>query len=403
MKILHCVESYYPSISGAPEVVRHLSERMVKAGHHVTIATRKLPDRKSLAHNGVKIVEFDIRRTSDHGMSTATGITGDTKKYQDFLIKGDFDVIMTYAAQQWTTDLMLPILDKIKAVKVLVPCGYSGLYDPIYKGYFEQMPKYLKQFDATVYLAEDYRDINFAREHKIKNTHLIANGADETEFDKLLTKSEKAAIRKKYGVKGLLIMTLANYTGEKGHKELLYVFKRLPVKAATLVSAGTATPGVGCYDLFKGQAERINDSRKFPGKKASMIDGTDRKKVLELLKAADIFVFLSNIEASPLVLFEAAAAGVPFVATAAGNSAEIARWTGGGVIVKTHKRDNGRVGADLKDALWQVTKLAYSPRKRRSLGRTGRQTWQAKYTWQRLTQQYLSLYEDLLEKKGSQK
>jgi hypothetical protein len=36
MKILHAVESYFPSVSGAPEVVRHLSERMVKAGHDET-------------------------------------------------------------------------------------------------------------------------------------------------------------------------------------------------------------------------------------------------------------------------------------------------------------------------------------------------------------------------------
>jgi glycosyltransferase involved in cell wall biosynthesis len=133
MKILHAVESYYPSVSGAPEVVRHLSERMVKAGHEVTVACRKLPERKSLKHNGVKIVEFNIRPTSDQGMSTVTGLAGETKKYQDFLIRGNWDVIMTYAAQQWSTDLILPILDKIKAKKVIVPCGYSGLYDPMYK------------------------------------------------------------------------------------------------------------------------------------------------------------------------------------------------------------------------------------------------------------------------------
>src|SRR6266404_8962386 len=153
MKILHAVESYYPSVSGAPEVVRHLSERMVKAGHDVTVATRKLPNRKSLKHNGVKIVEFDIRPTSEQGMSTVTGLAGDTKKYQDFLRQNKFDVIMSYAAQQWSTDLMLPILDEIKAKKVLVPCGYSALYDSIYKQYFKDLPNYLNRFYVTFYLS----------------------------------------------------------------------------------------------------------------------------------------------------------------------------------------------------------------------------------------------------------
>ncbi len=399
MKILHCVESYFPSVSGAPEVVRHISERMVKAGHDVTVATRKLADRKSLTHNGVKIVEFNIRPTSQNGMSTVTGLAGDLKKYQDFLVKSDFDVVMTYAAQQWTTDLMLPVLDKIKAKKVIVPCGYSALYDPAYKQYFKDMPAYLDKFDAAVYLSDDYRDINFALQHKLHNSHLIPNGADENEFADLPTAAEKKQIRSKYGIKGVMLMTVANYTGEKGHQELLALFKRLPARA-TLVSAGTTAPGQGSYDLFKTQAERINNNPKFAGKRVVMIDGTRRSMVLELLKAADIFVFLSNIEASPLVLYEANAAGLPFVATPVGNSAEIANWTGGGVIVKASDQDNGRVRADLKDALWQVARLVYNPRRRKSLGRTGRKSWQQKYTWQKLTDQYLKLYSDILKGKS---
>ncbi len=396
MKILHAVESYYPSVSGAPEVVRHLSERMVNMGHEVTVATRKLPGRKSLKHNGVKIVEFDIRPTSEQGMSTVTGLAGDTKKYQEYLKKSKFDVIMTYAAQQWTTDLMLPILDEINAKKVMVPCGYSALYDPLYKQYFKELPSYLHKFDATVYLAEDYRDINFARKHKLSNIHLIPNGADEYEFSNLPTKSEKKELRKKFGVKGLAIMTIANYTGEKGHEELLYVFKRLPIKSVTLISAGAPTPGVGSYDMFKERSNRINTSRKFPGKKVIMLDGTKRNEVRDLLKCADIFVFLSNIEASPLVLFESAAAGVPFIATSAGNSSEIARWTKAGVIVKTHDKANGRVSADRKDAIWQITKLAYNKPLRLRMGKRGHQIWKQKFTWDKLTKDYLKLYKNLL-------
>lgn len=401
MKILHCVESYFPSVSGAPEVVRHLSERMVKAGHEVTVATRKLPGRTSLTHNGVKIVEFDIKPTSNRGMSTVTGLKGDTKKYQDFLLNHDYDVIMTYAAQQWTTDLMLPILDKIKAKKVIVPCGYSALYDPEYKQYFKDLPGFLRKFDASVYLSDDYRDINFARKHKIKNVHVIPNGADETEFMDLPSASEKRRLKRRYGIRGLMLMTIANYTGEKGHQELTAVLKRLPIARVTLVSAGTATPGVGSYDYFKEQSERINNSPKFAGKRVVMIDGTRRKTVRELLKCADMFVFLSNIEASPLVLYEANAAGVPFVSTAAGNSAEIAKWTGGGIIVKTTEQPNGRVKADLRDAMWQITKLAYNPTRRKALGRAGRASWKKRFTWQRLAQDYLDLYSRIQKRKRS--
>jgi glycosyltransferase involved in cell wall biosynthesis len=254
------------------------------------------------------------------------------------------------------------------------------------------------KFDASVYLSNDYRDINFARKHKIKNIHLIANGADETEFAALLTADQKKNLKNKHGIKGLMLMTIGNYTGEKGHLELLKVMKRLPLPQVTLVSAGTATPGVGSYDIFKEGAERINSSRKFLGKKVVMIDGTDRKTVRDLLKCADIFVFISNIEASPLVLFEANAAGVPFIATAAGNSAEIAKWTGGGKIVKTLPRPNGRVVAHIPDTIAKITYYGLNGISRRSLGRRGRTSWLKKFTWQKLTAEYLDLYKELIKK-----
>lgn len=403
MKILHAVESYYPSVSGAPEVVRHLSERMVKMGHEVVVTTRKLPERTSLEHNGVKIVEFDIRPTTNRGMSTVTGLAGDTKKYQDFLRKGGFDVVMTYAAQQWTTDLMLEILDEIPAKKVLVPCGYSGLYDPEYEQYFKDLPKYLQKFDATIYLSDTYRDIEFARQHNIENIHVIPNGADETEFSEPLSEEEKIRLQNTYGIGGLKIMTIANYTGEKGHEELLYAFKRSPISKATLISAGGIKPHDGCFDMFEQQASRVNQSRKFLGKRVVMVDGANRQEVRNLLKLADIFVFLSNVECSPLVLFEAAAAGVPFIATSAGNDVEIAEWTGSGIIVKSHAMPNGRVRADLKDAIWQITKLAHSPERRKKMGEAGRKAWQQNFTWQKLTKDYVALYEDLVRSKGAKR
>ena len=130
-----------------------------------------------------------------------------------------------------------------------------------------------------------------------------------------------------------------------------------------------------------------------------MLDGADRETVRDILKLSDMFVFLSNIEASPLVIFEAAAAGTPFVATAAGNIEELAEWTKGGVVVKTYERPNGRVVADKKDALWQVTKLAHNRSKRLELGANGRKAWLNKYSWAKLTDEYLILYNSVIKKK----
>lgn len=397
LKILHTVEFYYPSIGGAQEVVRHLSERMVKAGHDVTVATTKLPNRTDSVINGVKIVEFDISGNEVNGFKGK-----DIKKYQDFLVKSKYDVVMNYAAQQWTVDLFFGVIDKIKAKKVFVPCGYSALYDDNYKEYFKKLPHLLKKYDSTVYLSNDYRDINFAREHKLNNICVIPNGADENEFTDPLDHNRKEFLRNKYGIGGFTIMTIGLY-GEKGHLDTLKVFKKLPVSKATFISVGHTRPLEHHYTEFSREASLVNNRRKFLGKRVVMVDGNEREDIRDLLKMSDVFVFLSNIECSPLVLFEAGAAGVPFLSTTAGNSAEIAQWTGGGMIVKSNPGHNSRVIADHKDTLIKLTKLAHNRKLRQNLGLKARETWAKKYTWDRLTKEYLALYEDILSKKAHKK
>lgn len=122
MKILFCVEYYHPSMGGAQEVVRHLAERMAARGHDVTVATSWIEHRQSTEHNSVKIAQFKITGNA------AYGIRGEVEIYRKFLRDGGFDVILFYAAQQWTFDAAVDILDEVSARKVFVPCGYSGLY-----------------------------------------------------------------------------------------------------------------------------------------------------------------------------------------------------------------------------------------------------------------------------------
>lgn len=392
MKILHLVEFYHPSVGGAQEVVRHISERMVRAGHEVTVATSWLSNRNYTEYNGVKIVSFKISGNS------VRGYTGNIKEYQDFLRSSKFDIVMGYAAQQWTVDAFLEIADQVSGKKMIVPCGYSALNDPAYVDYFNKLPTALQKLDATIYMADDYQDTNFGRKHNLKNMVLITNGANENEFSEPLDNDRKLFLQTKYALGGLKIITVGLY-GEKGHMELLRAFKRLPLANATLISVGSIRPHEGCYDEFTAQANRVNNSKKFIGKRVVMVDGSQKEEVHDLMKLSDIFAFFSNIECSPLVLFEAAAAGLPFIATDVGNSREIAAWTEGGLIAKTHSIGNSRVRVDNKDAVLKLTRMAFSPSLRRKLGDKGRKNWIEKFTWKKLTNDYLDLYQTLLEGK----
>ena len=119
MRILFCCEFYAPSIGGVQEVMRQVAERLVQSGHQVTVATSKLSGRHFESLNGVQIKEFAVSG------NLVRGIFGDEESYRNYVVDGDFEVVMIKAAQQWTFDALWPVLESIKIPKVFIPCGFS--------------------------------------------------------------------------------------------------------------------------------------------------------------------------------------------------------------------------------------------------------------------------------------
>lgn len=383
MKILHTVEFYSPSIGGSQEVVRQLSERMVEMGHDVTVATSYLPERNFTELNGVKIKQFKISGNE------VRGYEGDTNKYQVFLEKSKFDVVMNYAAQQWTADLAFPLLDEMKCRKIFVPCGFSGLHDPNYGEYFEKMPVILKKYDATIYLAEKYRDIDFAREHGVKNLHVIPNGADEREF----LSTYEGDIRQDLRITtDKMIMHLGSFTGAKGQPEAMDIFQAADLQDVTLLLVGNVFDKK-LYSRLIARAKIFNmNPKNILQKKKIIIKQLERRKTVAALQAADVFLFPSNIEASPLVLFEACAAKAPFLTTDVGNAREIVRWTGGGEILPTEFSKGGDSHAKIAESAAVLKELLEDQVMRLDFASRGYMAWNKRFRWDKIAEEYLAVY-----------
>lgn len=389
LKILHTVEFYSPSVGGAQEVVRQLSEHMAALGHDVTVATSKLPNRKFSKLNGVKIKEFDIVGNK------VRGLKGELNKYKQYLIRSNFDVVMNYAAQQWTSDLFFEVIDQIKAKKIFVPCGFSGLYDPAYKEYFKNLPAILAKYDKTVYLSHHYRDIDFARQHKLKNIVFIPNGADEREFDNL-PRVTRHKLQQKYGIpaNNKIILQVANHTNQKGHREAISAFIQAPIRDCSLVLIGDINTYAGCYNECLRQSKVNNYLTRYLRRdnKTIHVLHLSRRETLAMYSSAYMFLFLSNIECSPLVLFESAAAGLPFISSSAGNAQEISKWLGNGLIVPGTSNKAGYTHANIASASRLITKLVNNPKMVSTLGQKGLSSWQHKFTWSKITEQFIQIY-----------
>lgn len=372
MKILHTVQRYYPDSGGSEEVVKQLSEHLVARGHNVTVLTGKTPLRNFSFYNGVRIVDFDIRGNK------VNGIHGDINGFLKFIRSENFDVIMNYAAQIWSTDLFFKLLSELKAKKILVPCGYSALSNPKYSEYFSKLPSILHQYDAVVYLSPNYIDTKFAEQNNLTNGIVIPNAADENEFDNF----SFGTFKEKYNLLHKnLIINVSNHSLLKGHRFFWNCIKQLKNEEVDGILIGNPYfSGVKkwlkeCYLECKIQEFRFNQH---------ILEDLPRKDVVSAYIDADIFIFGSQVECSPLVMFESFASKTLFVSTNCGNVADYRDIV---CLVENEAEAVSVAKNYIKD------KSSFQERLDR-----GYQLFQRSLNWTAVSKQYEQLYIKLLEK-----
>jgi L-malate glycosyltransferase len=432
MRLLFCCESYWPHRGGVQEVIRQIAERMAARGHDVSVATRIHPDRKTNVHNGVRIHAFRVTG------NLVTGIRGEADRYRKFLTAFDGDAILIKAAQQWSFDSLWPVIDQIKARKVFVPCGFSSFYEPSFKEYFRQLPDILRKFDHLIFYAEHYRDIDFVRANGMTNLSIIPNGASEAEFGR--SGRQDGRLREQLGIPAsdLVLLTVGAPVSAKGHEIVAEAFAQADLggRGATLILNGNWSVGrFGLYrvrtvfqlffrpetirkgiQLFRERGIRAVIDRLFPKppEQRSKVEGVSdnssdkmdcavvaapaqktvlrldlpREKVVDAFFEADLFVFASKVEYSPLVLFESAAAGTPFLTVPAGNASEIVRWTGGGWLCPADVDNRGYVKVSPEILAREMEKGIRAPDYLRKLGDAGRQAWLDRFTWAEIVKSY---------------
>ena len=404
--------------------MRHLAVRMVAAGHDVTVATSFLPGRTSDQYRGITIRQFSISGNIVNGM------VGEVDAYRRFVTMGDFDVLFVYAAQQWTFDALWEVLTDVRMRKVVVPCGYSGLVVREYDEYFKELPAILRRFDAIVYHSRDYRDYEFGRKHGLEDRAIIIpNGADEIEF--AVPADPDFRSRMMISEDALVLLTVGSLNGAKGHLELARAFEQMDLRGrpAVLLLNGNQMPSqvgiksltqrirkairfvttnspvrvaktvariclsilgirFGYFDHLERSLKNIN---RMSDRKAVFCD-LPRSDLVQAYKAADLFVFASNIEYSPLVLYESCAAGLPFISVSVGNATEIAAWTGGGDVIDVKPDPDGMIRISPAILASATDKLLSDSTRRKALGKSGHHAWETRFNWGALAKEYMQLF-----------
>jgi glycosyltransferase involved in cell wall biosynthesis len=112
---------------------------------------------------------------------------------------------------------------------------------------------------------------------------------------------------------------------------------------------------------------------------------------------ADLFVFASQIEYSPLVLFEAAASGTPFLTTPVGNAEELIGWLGGGFLIEAEKDVSGYLRVKPDALALEVAVLMSQKPMLQEMGRAMKSRWRHHYTWDTIASEYERVLTDCLD------
>ncbi len=162
------------------------------------------------------------------------------------------------------------------------------------------------------------------------------------------------------------------------------LFPKTPTLSTPATVAGVPRPRLKIPDT----ADADTVIQENCGRKRILCVDMPREDVISAFLEADLFVFASRVEYSPLVLFEAAAAGTPFLTVPVGNSKEIVRWTGGGWICPADVDERGYTKVSPSLLAREMEKAVRSPEYLRQLGEAGRRAWLDRFNWGKIAQSY---------------
>jgi glycosyltransferase involved in cell wall biosynthesis len=213
---------------------------------------------------------------------------------------------------------------------------------------------------------------------------VIANGVD-TERMRNVPPGTGDMLRSSFGATAAEFVWLAvgRFEIAKDYPNLLRAFARVRAARpdAVLVIVGQGS--------LQGEAEAltaelgVRDAVRFLGA---------RNDVPAVMSGADGYVMSSAWEGMPMVLLEAAAAGLPIVATAVGGNGEVVREGESGFLVPA--RDPAALGAGM------LRLMALPEGERRALGERGREHVRANYGLHRVAERWERVYWDAMARKG---
>jgi glycosyltransferase involved in cell wall biosynthesis len=388
LSILVAAFTFPPNKDGVAEASSSMVQAFLDKGWNVEVATgpTSLP-RNSLIFMGSKICEFAVTGTPYF----KDPFRGEITKYRNFLLQGDWDVIV-FQAYWWPLSLALPILNQIKSKKILVSHGHSGIHislTPVFPFglfyYFStiyqsiKMLGWLNRFSSIVFLSHRCDTKNFfdhilAKLCRHPHIDIIPNGINTPPLDLPPT----FCFRNKHNIPAdsIFFLCVANYEIRKDQGFAVRAFRKAAIQNSCLVFIGSK------FNPFSRslQSDDAEHSLLKSFGKIIWLENVPREETLSAFSTCDCFVLSSEREAQPIVLLEAMSFSRPWIARDSGCISEMP----GGIVVQST--------TTMAEAMQRI---ASDSKQRAKLGKLGFFAIQDVYNKDKTTSAWIKLVEAL--------
>ncbi len=395
MKICMVSRTYPPRLGGPGSMVQRLSSELVRKGFEISVVTQRISGAPRFeVDNGVAIYrELNISDKNEFTpWNLSIGIAAMTKRIIQLKQHEVFHA-HDISVAGFSACLAKQIVDKPFFLKYggdlvfeYLSLKESPSWDPReglegtlrYRGGFARLLHeiqrwYFKNYDLVL------PDSEYGREHLTKNLNVpeekvkvIPNVVDAEFFSPSGTKKAKAEL----GLNGEIVL----YAGR------LLEWKGLPVLIKAFRDVAAARPSANLLIGGDGPKEaRLRYLIKEMGlkNKIRLLGRISRNDMPRYLNACDVFVLPSYFDTTPNALLEAMACGKPCIASDINGIREVLK-DGAGLMVPV---------ADATGLADGILHLLGDPELRRALGKKARERIEAEYSWQRLQQRFVELYE----------
>lgn len=367
MKIVICTNHYLPQLGGSEFVVKHITEHLLNCGHQVEIVTRKNKSRIKSQYN-YKIHEYT---------------PGDTPLFNRIIKNIKPDIVFVYSDVFDFFNFLL--IDPPSYKLIVAPCGGNWANDNrSHTNIYDRNVAKIARIICHSTRDRDYRHCEYLK--LLGKTVIIPNGVDLSEFAD--TGSHREQFLPQHTGKSWII-NVGNFFPGKGQHLIFDILDRLsnPEKITYIQVCSTIEYTVGT-SLENQWRELSKHNHKY---QSFLFKDIPRLELIKLLQSSNVFVCPSQKEVAPLVLLEAMACAVPWVAADVGNTRDLM----GGKYIATAK---DRTGTSVFDdrVLNLFAKHISDYLIDQSDGQNGKKQIAEQLNWQTILPQYEAVFKEVL-------